>query len=223
MHEVEEKVKKLCGLKEKFMCCLESGIEEQGLKNANTQEIGEIVDMIKDLAEAEKDCWKACYYKSIVKSMKEQEEEGSRRYDDMPSGYNRNRYANGRFAPSGMGSYVSGYMPEFMMGGYDNDEMARRMGYSDNEKNQGNSDRAGNTPNTPGSRFGRSFDQYEDARRHYHESGSSKDKSEMDSKAVAHVEEAVATLEKIWENADPDLKRKMQPAISAMNKKLTTA
>lgn len=35
----------------------------------NTNEVGQIVDMIKDLSEAEEKCWKACYYKSVVENM----------------------------------------------------------------------------------------------------------------------------------------------------------
>lgn len=261
MHEVEEKVKKLGELKEKIVCCFESELNK-GINNIDTNEAGEVVDMIKDLAEAEKDCWKAFYYKTVVKAMKEQEEE-KKRYDDMPSGYNHMHYANGRFAPSGSGHYVRGFMPEFMMNGYDDEEIYERMGYSsgngrggssnnsgsgssgrnssgrggsNSSSNSGGSGRSGydsgdgnygynsnsNQGNGSRSGFGRSYDEYEDARRHYHESGSTKDKGEMDDKAVEHVREAMLTLDMIWDNADPDLKRKMQPVISSMTKKLST-
>lgn len=92
-------------LTEKALCELDKGIE-----NVNTEEMGEAVDMIKDLCEAE---YKAVIVKSMKKADEEEEEynkellralkdeygeEGGRRY------YDEYRYANGRFAPKGRGT-----------------------------------------------------------------------------------------------------------------------
>lgn len=95
-------------LTEKALCELDKGVE-----NVNTEEMGEAVDMIKDLCEAE-------YKAVIVKSMKEADEEeeeynkellrelkaeygedaGRRFYDEY-------RYkTTGRYAPKGRGTYV---------------------------------------------------------------------------------------------------------------------
>lgn len=91
-------------LTEKTLCELDKGVE-----NVNTEEMGEAVDMIKDLCEAE---YKAVIVKSMKKADEEEEEynkellralkdeygeEGGRRY------YDEYRYANGRFAPKGRG------------------------------------------------------------------------------------------------------------------------
>lgn len=91
-------------LTEKTLCELDKGVE-----NVNTGEMGEAVDMIKDLCEAE---YKAVIVKSMKKADEEEEEynkellrvlkdeygeEGGRRY------YDEYRYANGRFAPKGRG------------------------------------------------------------------------------------------------------------------------
>ena len=97
---------------------------EKGIECVNTEEMGEVIDMIKDLSEAE--------HKSLIskemkqykeeaeaeekymmkmlkedradeyKHMREQygDEEGERRF------YDNYRYANGRFAPKGRGSYM---------------------------------------------------------------------------------------------------------------------
>lgn len=82
---------------------------DKGVENVNTEEMGEAVDMIKDLCEAE---YKAVIVKSMKKADEEEEEynkellrvlkdeygeEGGRRY------YDEYRYANGRFAPKGRG------------------------------------------------------------------------------------------------------------------------
>lgn len=95
-------------LTEKALSVLDSGVE-----NINTAEFGEVVDMIKDLNEAE-------YRAVIVKSMKEADEEqkeydkellrelkaeygeeGGRRF------YDEYRYkTTGRYAPKGKGTYV---------------------------------------------------------------------------------------------------------------------
>ena len=46
-----------------------------GIENVDTHEMGMVVDMIKDLAEAEKACYEAEYYASVVDAMEEAEEE----------------------------------------------------------------------------------------------------------------------------------------------------
>lgn len=96
-------------------CLTEKALAEldKGIENVDTKEMGEVVDMIKDLNEAE-------YRAVIVKSMKEVDEEqkeydkkllralkdeygeeGGRRY------YDEYRYkTTGRYAPKGKGGYV---------------------------------------------------------------------------------------------------------------------
>lgn len=61
---------KIFEIKKKLIDEVESEINRMGsVKNMDTRELGMVVDMIKDLAEAEEKCWKACYYKSVVESM----------------------------------------------------------------------------------------------------------------------------------------------------------
>lgn len=73
----------------------------KGFNNPEEVEIlGEVVDMIKDLASVEKDCMEACYYETVTDAMTEGEGR---------MGYDRWRYSSGRFAPKGRGSY--GYTP----------------------------------------------------------------------------------------------------------------
>lgn len=93
-------------------CLTEKALGEldKGVENVNTEEMGEAVDMIKDLCEAE---YKAVIVKSMKKADEEEEEynkellralkdeygeDGGRRY------YDEYRYANGRFAPKGRGT-----------------------------------------------------------------------------------------------------------------------
>lgn len=98
-------------------CLTEKAVSEfeKGIENVDTSEMGEVVDMIKDLAEAE-------YHSIISKAMKKADEEGEEYDKELlrslkaeygeESGrryYDHYRYANGRFAPKGKGTYRRGY------------------------------------------------------------------------------------------------------------------
>ena len=120
-------------------CLTEKALAEldKGIENVDTKEMGEVVDMIKDLNEAE-------YRAVIVKSMKEADEEqkeynkellralkdeygeeGGRRY------YDEYRYkTTGRFAPKGKGSYVGrrGYEEPPYYHSYPERDMDREYG-----------------------------------------------------------------------------------------------
>lgn len=74
----------------------------QGIESVDTEEMGQVIDMIKDLASAEKSCMEAAYYELVCEAMDGGESERM--------GYDRWRYSSGRFAPKGRG-HVSGYLP----------------------------------------------------------------------------------------------------------------
>lgn len=106
---------------EKLAECAKCEVEK-GIEQLNTEEMGEVADMIKDLCEAE-------YYARIAKAMEKSEEEDEaeekyirkmlkeenkdeyKRYmdeygeDGERRFYDNYRYADGRFAPKGRGSY----------------------------------------------------------------------------------------------------------------------
>lgn len=96
IHKMEE-----C-LTKKALAQLECGVE-----NVNTGEFGAVADIIKDLSEAE-------YYATLAITMQEYDPDevmemferygdGGRRF------YDHYRYADGRFAPKGHGTYRRGY------------------------------------------------------------------------------------------------------------------
>lgn len=73
---------------------------EGDLSRVSTAEVASIADSIKDLAEAEEKCLKACYYEMICESMMaEAESDGRMGYDDW-------RHRSGRFAHTGTGHFV---------------------------------------------------------------------------------------------------------------------
>lgn len=104
MHEMQE-----C-LTEKALSELEKGTD-----HVDTCEMGQVVDMIKDLAEAE---YRATITKAMEKAKEEEEEydkilllELKEEYgeDTGKRFYDHYRYADGRFAPKGHGTYRRGY------------------------------------------------------------------------------------------------------------------
>lgn len=95
-----EKLKELNELKHDLVDAVKMEVAK-GLESIDTEEMGAVVDMIKDLASAEKNCMEACYYESVIEAMGDS--------DNERAGYDRWRYASGRFAPKGRGKY--GYMP----------------------------------------------------------------------------------------------------------------
>lgn len=169
-----------------------SGCQQFDLKSA-----GETVDMIKDLADAEKNCWEAMYYRTVVEAMEDR--------DDV-MGYNNRRMANGRYAPAGRGHmgykpwvdqepYIDAYLhdPNFK------DGMEGMMGY-----------RSGNTSDNR--RTNDNYYGYHEAKMSYDRTGSSSDKERMDKHRKMYVSETLSKLGEIWNDADPVLKREIKEA-----------
>ena len=99
-------IKRMHCMIEKISKCADEQLEH-GVEMADTEEMGKVIDMMKDLSEA-------MYYRTLTKKMDESDPEevlemferygdGGRRY------YDHYRYANGRFAPKGSGTYRRGY------------------------------------------------------------------------------------------------------------------
>ena len=134
----------------------------KGAENVNTKEFGEVVDMIKDLSEAEKNKMEACYYKTLIEAMEDSEygkdydEEGPI-WDDERMGYPRMRDSRGRYTSSRRG-YGQGRGSRRMYDDMMEDPryMEDRMGYSNGAYGGG---RRGQTMNQ-GSRYGYSHDEY---------------------------------------------------------------
>lgn len=116
-------------------CLTEKTLSEldKGIENVNVEEMSEAVDMIKDLCEAE---YRAVIVKSMKKADEEEEEydkellrslkteygeENGRRF------YDHYRYADGRFAPKGKGTYRRGYEEPPYMHMYPEAEHMRDM------------------------------------------------------------------------------------------------
>ena len=101
LEEEAKPIKKMC---EKLMDAVNHELDK-GIENIDTKELGEAIDMIKDLYEAKKEMYEACYYKQIMEAMEEHDfedeeeimDEGRRGYRGQP------RSQSGRFMSRGDG------------------------------------------------------------------------------------------------------------------------
>lgn len=271
MKELEEKAKKICELKDALICQVKPYVDAGVFcETVDGMAVGQVVDMIKDLCDAEKNLFKGAYYKSVVKAMKEAEEEEKMMeklgYNKMDrAGYDNWRYSSGRFAPTGKGHYA-GYMPpEMNRYPYFDNPVARNeevlqdrmgmLGYSNggntaNSSNQGGGSRGGNASNSSGSsnmnrysssssnsggysssrrgRYGYPMDErrseayndYEDAKRYYHESHDPEAKKDMEEHAKKHLKEVLDTTGEIWSGAKPETKKEFKEEMMKLLKDL---
>lgn len=91
--------------KEKVLERMEKAIGPNGVERMDIAEMEKLADIVKDLSEAEKECWEAQYYMSVTHAM------------NSSSGYTTDTYSS------------QGYMPESM--GYDTVRTYGRSGYRD--------------------------------------------------------------------------------------------
>lgn len=98
----------ICDMKDSLMSKVRGKMDDLDVERSTIQDVqgmDMMINMIHHLAEAEKCCWEACYYKTVVKAMKEGDDREDRdededddeewiEHDDMP---NRNRTSSGRF------------------------------------------------------------------------------------------------------------------------------
>lgn len=234
-HELKEKVKPISSIKEKLVKVLESEME-RGIMQMDTKEAGEIIDMIKDLSEAERNCYEVGYYESVIKAMEEGEQ--SPRYGEDRMGYNNRRYSDGRYAPKGRG-HISGYNPLMRDWPYIQEDL--RMGYMPgydvygySQMNRGGGSSNGSTGNSQGGgssnggsrgysddRYGKAYRDYQDSRRFYHESKSDTDRKQMETHANEHLSDTVATLRDIWKDAEPELRKRMKHDLTKLNEEMS--
>lgn len=164
----------------------------EGPKGCCLEAAGDITDMIKDLAEAEEKCMKKKYYEMCIymmmQEMKEEDHESDEKY-----GYDNWHYpSSGRFAPKGSGRKY-GYSPD-----WDDDG---KMGYPMNKMMD--------MRDMP-SEYGRAYDEYKMAKRHYTESKSDTDNKEMNRKIEENGVKWLETMEEMLKDANPELRKKLK-------------
>lgn len=198
MHLEEESkpIKKMC---EKLMDSVNHELDK-GVENVDTKELGEVIDMIKDLYEAKKEMYEACYYKQIMEAMEEHDfEDEEEIMEEGRKGYRgRSRDSMGRFTSRRGRGGRRGYESPMMMNDDNWDEMEYqrdmdrpmgRMGYSGSGSsgNMGGSSSSGMSSDYMGSQGGSrgySESRYDRARRGYEETKSMHKDNSSESKQM---------------------------------------
>lgn len=177
------------------------------------QTAGEVTDMLKDLACATKECAEAKYYESVADAMEE--------YVDNPRmGYNPYRNSMGRYTTKGRArNRRRGYDPMDMDPSDDPTPDGQRINH------RAVDDRPGYIPmmydpremdEKYDPRYGRTFNDYRKAKRHYTETHSDADRQKMRDKTNEHLMETMTTIREMYDDADPDLKKRMKADLVKM-------
>lgn len=123
-------VEKIKETKDQVLQKMEQAIAERGVERMDVAEMGRLADIVKDLAEAEKSCWEAEYYRSVTEAMEDESMgyDGGMGYEDGGYGYSQGGSQNGSQGGSrgGRSGYRRGYR------GQSRDSMGRytsRRGY----------------------------------------------------------------------------------------------
>lgn len=236
MEELKMKISRICNLKDQFLTAAESEMAK-GTECVNTHEMGAVVDMIKDLCEAEEKLYKACYYKSIVEAMDEEEEKQELMMKigmggEGRMGYDNWRYDSGRFAPKGHG-HRSGYRPgeevdeTWMMAEGFGENPWESMGYSSGQSGGGSTGRSSQGSmgsngrmGYTGSDRGYKYDRYRQARMGYHESKDATHKEHMDASAREYVVDIAESVKEMWKDADPAMRKEIKNKFVALTSEL---
>lgn len=216
MHKSMEKFEDICELKKHILKYVSTQIEE-GF-SSNPQEVailGEYVDMLKDLAEAEKSCQEACYYESVVQAMEDSDMGGRMGYNP-----NRNRmgqYSDGRAGNGGdMRSQSSGASRS-----RGRSQSGNRRGYRDPYSRMMDDEDMWDDDDMEDPRHSESFNRFRKAKRHYTETHSEKDRQEMKERTNEHMAETMMTLREMWDDADPELRKRMKADLTKLTSEMT--
>lgn len=227
--KVEEEIKPLKELCDKLVTIAKSELE-RGVENVDTHEMGEVIDMIKDLSEAKKDVVKACYHKQIMAAMEESEygedydEEGpiERKYYRGQPRDSRGRYMSRRGYDSKMPmdyrmsiDDYRNYSPEYMR---DMDRKNGKMYYT--ESNSSMSRGMSNMRDSREGKSGMSRKNYMESKE-MHKQNTLEDKQAKMQELEKYMRELSDDVTEMIADATPEernmLKAKMQTLVQKLN------
>lgn len=194
-HKSTEKYNDICSLKHHMLHYV-MGETEKGFEPTpeKVHVLKEYIEMIKCLAETEKECQEADYYEAVVQAM---EENGMMESERM--GYNPNRNRMGQYSDGRAGNRNSDSGSNSRRG-YSPDRMYSRMMPGDDRDEWGDDD----------PRYSEAFNRFRKAKRYYTKSHSEEDKQKMKDASNEHMMETMSTIREMWDDADPDLRTRMK-------------
>lgn len=93
-------VEKIYEIKNKILQRVEK--DSMNMDRIDVKELGELVDMVKDLAEAEDHCWQAQYYRKVTEAMEQGQQAGYGGGTGSSAGYGSGGSGGGRQGYSSM-------------------------------------------------------------------------------------------------------------------------
>lgn len=200
----------------------------KGTDKVNTKEFGEVVDMIKDLSEAEKNKMEACYYKTLIEAM--EESEYGEDYDeygpiDERMGYSRGGRGGSRRGGGNRGGGNRGggrSRRNYPM--YDDDRYDEYMGGRMSYSSGGGSRSSGSSSSGSGSgggssRYGYSYDNYMRNRSNY-STTDPEDKQERMKMLDDYTKDLMGSISDVMQDVSPEekamLKTKLAKVVNSM-------
>lgn len=155
-----------------------------GVDKLNTIEAGQVADIIKDLAEAKKLLCEGWYYHEVAEAMEASEVDDRYGYTPRKIGHESER------------SYIKRWMddPEGFEAQMRSDPYMRS---EDRRKMRDD-------------RYGKTYHEYLDSRKHYTETKSQADKEEMEMHANEHLMDMMTSVKEIFRSADPDMRKRFK-------------
>ena len=195
-HKSIEKYNDICSLKHHMLHYV-MGETEKGFEDdpSKVHVLKEYVEMIKCLAETEKECQEADYYEAVVQAM---EETGM--MDSERMGYNPNRNRMGQYSDGRAGNR-NGDSGSNSRRGYSPDMYSRMMMRPGDDRDDWGDDDP---------RHSEAFNRFRKAKRYYTKSHSEEDKQRMKDASNEHMMETMATIRELWDDADPELRTRMK-------------
>lgn len=222
--KMEHDTEKLCEMKKTLMCWSEAEIAkgQYGENHCDAEALGEVIDMIKDLAEAEEKCIKACYYKCLIKKLHDGDFDEDDEWEDVEE--MNERYGYPRGSHRGGNSYAArsaraSAMPRTSSG--------RFAGYTPDDKMpmdmmHGAADYIHDWTGVDYPMRSR-YEDYKMAKKHYHESGKDEDRKKLEEKEHLAYEDAIATMKDMIKDANPAQKQKLEAGIQNLMMELKKA
>ena len=195
-HKSTEKYNDICSLKHHMLHYV-MGETEKGFE-PNPEKVHilkEYVEMIKCLAETEKECQEADYYEAVVQAM-----EDTGMMDSERMGYNPNRNRMGQYSDGRAGNR-NGDSGSNSRRGYSPDMYSRMMMRPGDDRDDWGDDDP---------RHSEAFNRFRKAKRYYTKSHSEEDKQRMKDASNEHMMETMATIREMWDDADPELRTRMK-------------
>lgn len=184
---------------------------EKGLVNVDTDEMGKVIDMIKDCAET-------MYYYTCYEAMKKEEEDEEKDWEDEKRYYrgqrrdSRGRYTSGR--RGGRRGYDEPpymYVPDWDVELRDIDYGVGRMYYTDS--NQSDNQQMNNDMQS--SRYGSSYDKYMNNRKHYSKADPAH-KQERIKMMEEYTKDLVDSVSKVMEDVSQEEKAMLRSKLTKL-------